>query len=129
LINEVPIPWVWIAPAVGRVVMPQAIRPGCNAATKVVPAPTRDAADFLDGQVVTGGQVDGELVGTRADIGHAQALALPVRREVMPEFDLPGRPSRSRRRHRRSVRRVRVNAVPCGTGRLWRLNRRLASGL
>jgi hypothetical protein len=40
LITEVPTLCDWIAPTVGWVVMPQAIRPCCSAATKVGPAPT-----------------------------------------------------------------------------------------
>ena len=43
-------PCVWIAPAVGWVVMPQAIRLCCSAATNVGPAPT---ATRLNSWVVT----------------------------------------------------------------------------
>ena len=57
-----------------------------------------DAAEVLGGQVVAGGEVDGELIGARADVGDAHALALPVRRGgdaggLAAHLPFPGRPA------------------------------------
>jgi hypothetical protein len=62
---------------------------------------------------------DGQIPLTRNEISRMLTATIVAAHPVPPDF----RPQRAQPTW------VRVHAVPCGTARLWRMNRRLASGL